>query len=661
MTWIVLALLWIVAPFLYRDWVPLDALHLVVVALFALAAAAVAWRRSTVPVGLPWLATGVACASLLVASLVDPQRFPVVERVATAHTGWAHGLFFLAALVVVPPRGDGPADETALRYAPRNAEARGARFMLVVLLTGLVVSQAVLMVPQIQAGERPSGSLGNPNILGATLGAVALGVAAWSRWRLPALVPLSGLFALVLATRSRGAVAAVTVVLVLLALRRSGKAVLLVLLAAAVVLLIVPNPVSERLAGFHDDHVYGRAFFYEVALENIADHPAGIGAGMNRFVFPPRAFVEEAPWLLHQRHAVGLTHNVLLTLTLEWGWAAGLAAVALLVATLRRLLAVRGDPDALGQGAAVAGAVLFLEAQVDGLEQNPVVFALLLFLGAVVWIRAPKPAGGIAVPGRVVALVLAVAGVLLGVRGLERGSQIQALTEAGIAADAWRAGSGDPAEVDALFAEAERLAPGDARPSTARFLFLEERLRRGLVEDGAPPETLVPLVEAGWAALARAEAADPADPWLARCRARYAIRLYRHGNRAPELLELYFQAMVDLLARDPLDVRARWEVAQEASRVGRRDLMEHHCRALFAYEPDDARSWFTLAVLRELDGDLEGAASAYQRTVEAVYNARVKLGVGNPASQAYYQERLEGVDVQQVKARQYALRRRLYG
>lgn len=670
--WVRLALplillgLWVGLPFVPDPAWNLGFCHLAAVTLLLLLAALSCTARPVVRLDGAWLATVLCLLSLGGALLTGQERFPQTERLWMASTGLAHALFFLAALVLSPVR-EALSDDDEQRFHPEVAPVRQLRLQLTVLLLLLVLAQALAMLPQVRAGQRPSGSFGNPNILGATLAAAALAVAAFARWRPLALLPVSGVLVLILATGSRGALAATGVVLLLLGLRRGYRQVLFVLAALALVLVVVPNPLTERVLSLHSEHHFGRPFFWQVAATNIGESPFGIGPGMNKHVFPPLALDPQQPWLLHQRHAVGLTHNLLLTLTLEWGWLAGIAALGLAAAALLRLTRAVGR-DALGQGAALGAAVLLAEAQVDGLEQNPLAFSLLLFLCACCWNRSAGRARGWALPGRAVALVLLLGAVLLGVLASERAGRDRALGAARDALAVHVLSTPGTAEEAAavlaarpLLAAAQSAAPQDAAAHLLRFLFLEEQLRRALDAGQNDPALLAPWLAPAWDALARARALDPADPWLVRSAARFALRVHRRLGKDPASLTTYFEAMGQLLELDPLDVAARWELAQEAQRAGRPELMQWHCARLLTLEPDDALAWMALGVQRRMDGNLEGAAQALQRAVEAVYNCRIKRAIDDPSSRAYYDRILERVDLEALRRLQAQLRRELFG
>lgn len=655
-----LVVIWVGLPLLPDPHLSMAFLFQGLAALAVLAAACGLWRAGTLTLGPPWWAAALALASLALAASTEPERFPRVERWWTAQIGVAHALLFLSTLALVPARAASGAP------AQDDAAATTWRRGLLVALLLLLLAQAAAMVPQLRAGERPAGSLGNPNILGAALAAAALGLAGLCAFRRLALLPLSGVLLLILATRSRGALAATGAVLLAFVARRRPRAALLVVLGLVLV-FVVPNPLRERVLTLRSDHHFSRLFFWEVALGHIAEAPLGIGPGMNRHVFPARAWNEEHPWLLHQRHGVGLTHNLLLTLTLEWGWLAGGAALGLLAWSARRLLR-RHALDDLGLGAALGAGVLLLEAQVDGVEQNPLACSLLLVLTAGALGRAAGPLRGPAVPRRLVAGFLGAAAVALLALAVERGRRDLALSGArqAVAAHATAGAAGaDAAQLfqlaDRALTHAEAIAPDSAEVHLQRFLLLEQQLTAALALPDPDITGLAPTCPLAWEALGRAQALDPADPWLWRCAARFSIRLYRRAGQQPEQLDVYFASMHELLARDPLDVAARWEVAQEAQRAGRRALMEQQARELLRLEPDDALAWYALGVFRELAGELEGAAYALQRAGEALLNARIKAGIDHPGSRAYYQRILEKVDLGSVRAALAGVRRRLYG
>jgi tetratricopeptide (TPR) repeat protein/O-antigen ligase len=645
--WIVLFAWLVVYPLVARPPGLLWSVHLAVVCGLGLATVPRLWRRRVVRLGLPGLAVSAALVSLVMALRYAPPGLPRGEMQWMALTGLAHAGFFLLALSWVPAAG---------------SESGDTRRLLAVLLVSMVAVQAGQVLLGVQPSGslgRPQGSLGNPNALGSVVGAVALALAGLGRLR-PAMLWLAvPLAPLLLATRSRGAVLAVAVTLALLALRRRMTRLVVGLGLALVVLAVVPNPLRERVVNLDPEHAYSRAVLWGTAASAVADHPLGIGPRMYRYEFPRRAWNAERPWLLHQRHAVGLTHNVFLTLAVEWGWLAGASLVWLAAWSARRLL--RGHPDdPLRTGAALGATVLFVDLQVDGLEQNPIAFTLFLLLLALALARVPEPSRGLALPGRALAVVLL--GAVLSAAGLTGWRTVGLLSWHGAqrALQAFERGESSADAVRVALDEAERRLPGDAEPVAARLAFeltnLRRRLEGGTQQDAAATDEIA----AGWAALERARAANPADHEIAELGGELASLVHR--AYVTDLL--WQQRAIDLrleaLALDPLDVQGHWALAQQARRLGREELAESAQAEALRLEPDYALAWYTLARLADADGDLPGALHAYVRAEEAVLNCHVKARRANPGVRAFYAENLEGTDLAVIRARLRSLRQELY-
>jgi O-antigen ligase len=325
--------------------------HIATTCLLALLLVPRLWRRAVVHKQATGWAVGLAVMSLGLALAVAPDGWPRREMQWTALTGLAHAGFFLCCVQLLPP------------FDAPERDVRRARVVLAALLVAIVAGQAawVLFGPPADGDPpRPSGTLGNPNALATVVAACGLALYGLFRQRPAALLLALPLAPLVLVTRSRGAVLAAGLTLVLLAIRRRRLRLLLAGVAAAALLLLVPNPLRERMLALDSDDVFSRPFLWGAALESIAEQPAGIGPAMNRYVFPQHTFVPDRPWLLFQRHSAGLTHNVFLTLTLEWGWLAGASLLALLALTAVRLARRPRDEDTLRPGAALGGTVMLL-------------------------------------------------------------------------------------------------------------------------------------------------------------------------------------------------------------------------------------------------------------------------------------------------------------
>lgn len=677
-SWCVLAIWWMVLPTLGRGVLPLWSVHLGMVAALGLTLVPRLWRSGTVRCGPPVVLVCVALLSLSGATFwAHAHDLPRAERLWAGLTALSHCVFFLCALAMVPLRKD-LADNPVNRGHKDVAPARRVRQTLAAVLLGLVAVQAWTMIEQVGVNARPQGTLGNPNTLGAVIAAVGLALAAFGRWRMVVLVPLAGLVVLLLLTSSRGAMAAMATMMLLLAARRSWRTVVILAVTLGALLVFVPNPLWDRVLSLRSEDHYSRLFLWKVALQNIAENPWGIGASMNKYAFLPLAFDGEFPWLLHQRSAVGLTHNVFLTVTLEWGWLAGAALltmagwIGLRLSPRPRPEPQRGSPaqpveaqgqrrgrDALGQGAVLGAGVLFLELQVDGLEQNALAFSVFLMLAAVSWQRGRTPSFAWLVGGRKVAVLLAGVSLLLGYQAVEHGRVLAAQQRAGLALNAWITGSGDLDTARAELAWLQAQAP-DEPMTQLRVWQLNSRLLRLAERSGRVSEPpVLDVIRQGTAAIEAACELNPADPELWANLADWRLRLWRLAQKPPHLLLGYMEAMKALLATDPLNVQARWDLAREAQRAGRFDLFEDQLRDLFALEPDDALAWFVLGRLHILEGRPEKALYAMNRAREAVFNCRIKLAADSPRSHAYYTEILRQVDLGRILQAIHQLRREL--
>ena len=603
------------------------------------------WRRPRVAVAVPALATLVALLSLLVALTVASSRLPRREMEWAAVSGVAHALFFLICLCVVPA---GPDEETRSRH------------WLAALLVGVVLGQSLAVWGGLtEPAIRPTGTLGNPNTLGAVAAACGLGLAGlWG------LTPRSFLLVLltlplVLKTGSRGAVAALSVTLLLLAVRRRRWKLLTALAAVAALVIVIPNPLVERLSQLQPEHSFTRPFLWKAALRSISTHPLGIGPQMNQYVFPAQAWDAEHPWLLHQRHSVGLTHNVLLTLALEWGWLAGAAALGLLVWALVRVLRQPRRDDRFGMGAALAATVLFLEMQVDGLEQNPIAFSLFLLLAACALTRLSRPVRpGPALSGRLVAGLLAAALLALAGLGAWRTRALVAERAADDAVAAFRDGELDVAGARALVERAEAMLPGEEKVALLRC-DLEEAAFHEQLDALAPYAQLRQAAERVRAALELARQVNPAEPALPQREATLETEL-RFRTGGGKNWQRSIEALKAVLALDPLDVETRWQLADIAHRAGQRELRDEQIAIVFQLEPDYALAWDGLARVLEADGDLEGALHACVRAEEALLNCAIKVHFPEPGSSAFYRNNLETVDLPAVRAHIRSLRQTLY-
>ncbi len=630
--------------------------------------------------GLPGVSIGLAVLSLGLAIGFARREAPVQEMLVAALTGIAHAAFFLLCLGLLP---DADADP---------ASVRRTRLWLATALGLLLAGQLVAVLLEGQLFDplhRPDGTLGNPNVLGTLIGATMLALIGLLALRGARLLFLLPLLPFLLLSRSRGAVAATGLTLLLLAVHWRLRALLVALGVLVVLVVIVPNPLRERVANLESEHDFSRPFLWQSAIERSAERPLGIGPGMNRYEFLAHAFDAEHPWLLHQRRGIGLTHNVFTTLWLEWGWLAGASLLVLTVFVARRLLRTRlRDDDPLALGSALGACVLFLELQVDGIEQNPVAFSvfLLLLAAAFTRMRHRGQERGMALPRPLAAAGLLAIGLTLVAGAGWRAVEVSRLRDAqalvaefevahapagagdGKAAAPASAGGGPAVETvrEALNA-AERVLPRDADSSLARFLFERNRVLRladqQLADAAMRKQRDAVIADAtaqAFAALARARNADGLDPELPELGAQFALQRFYKLGRAPDDLATYLQLKQAALALDPLDVDGRWDLAQEAQRNHQVALAEREQAAVFALEPDYAHVWYVLARLAQAGGDRERSLYCYVRAAEAVLNCQIKVRIANPASQVFFQRNLDQVDLVEVWKRVWDLRRELY-
>jgi len=655
MTWLLLALWWVVLPaipgFAWLHWI----VHLVATSLLALLMAGRLWRVPRVHLSVPVVATIAAVVSLFIAMHVAPERFPMNERWWEGMRGLGYALFFVAALIMVPLR---TADSEEGAVSAEDARSRGFRIGLSVLLAGVLLAQLTVVIALDLDEDRISGGLGNPNTLGALIASLGLALAAFARWPRKALVGLALLALMIVLTRSRGAAASGALVLLIYTARRNWRWVLGLGAALGLALVFVPNPLWERVVQLETDHYFSRPFLWKAALQNVMENPLGIGPAMNRYVFPLSAFDPALPWLVHQRHAVGLTHNVFLTLTLEWGWLAGAAGIGLALWTLAHILP-RRPVDPLRQGATLGALVMFCELQVDGLEQNSVAFSIFLLFVAIVIRRSIGVGRGPVFSGRLAAAALAVAAFWLLTQATVRTSRVEHLQSARDAWQAYQTGEGSENDVRLALSSAEEIASVEELLADIQFQ-LELQVYLDSLKQRLDEKDLRAFEERVWVAAESARFLNPADPVLARAITNFAYRVFARASAGEEARTRYFSSMRRLLELDPLDVTSRRKLARAFANEGKYELMEAAFEDLFAIEPDDAAAWALRGRYRVLQGDTEGALYAYVRAQEAVFNCRVKASVDAPRSRLYYEGVLRQVDLPTIRRRILELRREAY-
>lgn len=381
----------------------------------------------------------------------------------------------------------------------------------------------------------------------------------------------------------------------------------LLVVAVAAAVFTVPNPLRTRVLAGETNQVYPRRFYYRVALENIADHPFGIGPGMNKFHFAKRAFDESEPSYLHRRREVGLVHNVFLGAALETGWIGACGVVLFVVGFLRRGLRRLRDAHPLAIGALAGATLLWLHAQVDGLSQSTVMMSSLFAMAALVRVdaerrerategfRVPRLAFGLAL---VVVLALPAPGIAsaLASRHLQAGDD--ALTAA------------DPRLAFVEFSEASSITPLDTVP---RKRALEALL---YVFD----LTLDPMIVQNLGALAREAAAlnplDP-EPWLLSAQAIVTLHLKLKVPAEHKLMDDAQWRMGQALEIDPLDVETRLGRARLLGFLGRSDEAIAEARQAIAYEPNYVDAHVFLSDQLERADEFDAAAASLEDAIRA--------------------------------------------
>jgi O-antigen ligase len=222
-------------------------------------------------------------------------------------------------------------------------------------LHGTAWAGAVVAVMAVAFPDPLSASLGrlavegsNTIATGRALGATSvalLGMALFKTGRVQWWFVAGGVASLgvLVGTASRGPAVAAVVSLVVVAFVTLGRRLLsrrvlvkvalpvAAVAAAAVWLAVQLGVVSAHLLTLGDKSSNARVVLYEKALHEIVGHPLGIGwGGFDGKLFVGKLIPAE-PWVLYP-------HNILLEVTGEAGWLAGIALVVVLVIGLRRTL-----------------------------------------------------------------------------------------------------------------------------------------------------------------------------------------------------------------------------------------------------------------------------------------------------------------------------------
>jgi len=265
---------------------------------------------------------------------------------------------------------------------------------------------------------RPSGTFFNPNFLAGYLATIFVAVLvstsyaktwhrrSWSTWQcairnsFPFMVLLA-LGAAISLTGSRGGtLALVAGATVVIGMRFGRRGLLgLVLLAAAVAL--IPNPIRDRALAEHQQNpvTYARWHMWEGAVQEIVEHPLGVGLGLYQYVYPRHAVSIDSELFRYGKTAQN-AHNEYLQIGVELG-VAGIGVfswgIVLLgreaIALLRQRLSRRQRALSLGAGAGMV--VILTQAAIDSNLREPAIAILLACCaGMVIFGRSLDKNGG---------------------------------------------------------------------------------------------------------------------------------------------------------------------------------------------------------------------------------------------------------------------------
>ena len=330
-----------------------------------------------------------------------------------------------------------------------------SRWEHVAILLGVVVAmgcaETLLTIAQVRQGNvRPSGTFFNPNFLAGYL------VAAWTltlsflsyhpirrikdqllhgpKRALVSglLVPICIAAALTVAivwTGSRGGLLAAAIgssVVIGFRFRRRGLVLFLILFFFG--LAVIPNPLHERLYAEHavNPVTYARWEMWKGAVQNVVDHPLGIGLGLYQYMFPQYAFPVESQ-IARYGTVAQTPHNEFLQIAVELGAASVLIVgwgAWILLKEIKWILNQRLTRFQRRLLVGVIGGIagLLAHAAVDSNLHEPALsLVLMLFIGIVVASR--KLLGGqtgsqMSSPLRHRPIWMAGAGFVLGLLGV---------------------------------------------------------------------------------------------------------------------------------------------------------------------------------------------------------------------------------------------------
>ena len=268
---------------------------------------------------------------------------------------------------------------------------------------------------------RPNGSFFNANFLAgyeaaiATVALASLSYAPWRRlsfqrlrkrdyWIPLALFMLVATVSTVLLTGSRGAMLALLCGVIAVASLRWGWKGCAMVLAIAMILVFAPTAFHSRLVMEHaaNPESYARWQMWMSAMQEMADHPFGVGLGLYQYTYPQYAFPIDGEIARYGKVAF-TPHNEYLQMGVELGvasvvlflWGTGSLFYGTVKSFARR---VTREQRIVVVGAIGGTVVVLVQAAVDSpLHEPGLVMLLLAFTSILVahrWWNVPQSERG---------------------------------------------------------------------------------------------------------------------------------------------------------------------------------------------------------------------------------------------------------------------------
>ncbi len=321
------------------------------------------------------------------------------------------------------------------------------KLMAVIVAMGFAEASVALWQGIVWQMPRPHGTFFNPNFLAGYLcmsSTILIGLLVCSRFRwrglgfpqtsYPLIVPgiltmLAVVLCALLWTGSRGGlIAMITGTGVVFALRFGLWQAGGVVAVALGCFLLIPNPIRERSIREHvaNAESYSRVQMWQRSLDQMADHPFGVGLGLYQYTYPRYAFPVEGEITRYGKVAQ-TPHNEYLQIGVELGSAAVLVFVWAVILAGRQVSFLIGQRLKRWQRGIVLGtsggvASILTHAALDSNLHEPaiaILFAICVGLLCAASFRVLKPVPTTIVPMKSRPLWGALTAMLVLALGLE--------------------------------------------------------------------------------------------------------------------------------------------------------------------------------------------------------------------------------------------------